>query len=121
MADTKEKQKEYMKKWWADNKERQQKYRKTADLKRSYGISLEQFNEMLVSQSALCAICHKPETQVHPKSGLPYQLSVDHCHKTGNTRELLCNRCNRTLGMVNDNADLLKRMIEYVQKHNPGV
>lgn len=118
MADNKEKQKEYMKRWWADNKERQQKYRKAADLKKSYGISLEQFNEMLVSQSALCAICHKPETQIHHKSGLPYQLAVDHCHKTNAVRQLLCSRCNRTLGMVNDDVELLEKMIEYVKKHS---
>jgi len=121
MAYSKELHKEYVRKWWADNKEKQQKYRKTANLKRAYGITLEQFNEMLVSQSALCAICHKPETQVHPKSGLPYQLAVDHCHKINKVRQLLCSRCNRALGMVNDDVGLMQKMIDYVQKHNLGV
>jgi len=72
---------------------------------------------MLVSQSALCVICHKPETQVHPKSGLPYQLAVDHCHKTNKVRQLLCSRCNRALGMIDDNIELMQKMIDYVQNH----
>ncbi len=114
--------KEYHKLWFTKNKDRLKKYRKAADLKKNYGISLEKYNEMLVAQGALCFICKQPETQVHPKSGLPYQLSVDHCHTTNKIRSLLCNNCNRTLGMVNDNVELLQKMIDYVNLHkSPGV
>lgn len=114
--------KEYHKLWFTKNKDRLKKYRKAADLKKNYGISLEKYNEMLVAQGALCFICKQPETQVHPKSGLPYQLSVDHCHTTNKIRSFLCNNCNRTLGMVNDNVELLQKMIDYVNLHkSPGV
>jgi len=114
----KEYKKEYHKKWFAQNKEKLKVYRRAADLKKNYGVSLDQYNDMLVFQNALCAICHKPETQVHHKTGFPYSLAVDHCHKTNKVRELLCSNCNRTLGMVNDNIELMQKMIEYVQKHS---
>ena len=107
----------YLKPWQNRNKEKLQKYRKDADLYKRYGLRLEEYNKLLVEQSAVCAICHQPETQIHPKSGLPYQLSVDHCHKTDKVRALLCSRCNRTLGMVTDDVELLQKMIIYIQKY----
>lgn len=108
---------QYIKPWQAKNKHRLQKYRKDADLYKKYGIRLEDYNRMLTEQSAKCAICSQPETQLHHKTGLPYQLSVDHSHKTEQVRALLCNRCNRTLGMVDDDIQLLKDMITYLEKY----
>ena len=107
---------EYQKQWWDKNRYRLKQYRKTADLKKKYGITLEKYNEMLVEQSAVCYICRQPETQLDHRTKLPYSLSVDHCHKTGDVRRLLCNRCNRTLGMVDDNSDLLEKMIMYINE-----
>lgn len=113
--------KQYSKDWFAKNKHRLKKYRKAADLQKNYGLRLEDFNTMLVNQSALCAICKQPETQVHPKSGLPYSLSVDHCHKTGKIRALLCNNCNRVLGAVDDDYTLLEKMIVYIKRHSQEI
>ena len=114
---TREHYESYVKPWQAKNQDRLKRYRKDADLYKKYGIRLDDYNKLLVEQSALCAVCNQPETQVHPKSGLPYQLSVDHCHKTGKVRELLCNNCNRVLGAVNDNVELLGKLQEYLKKH----
>lgn len=88
--------------------------RKHGDLKKKYGISFDQYKDMWDAQGGLCFICKQPETQVHPINKQPYMLSVDHCHKSGEIRKLLCNRYNRTLGMVNDDIELLKSMVVYL-------
>lgn len=62
---------------------------RSAYLKRKFGISLEEYDEMLKSQFGSCAICDK----ICEKS-----LAVDHDHKTGKNRGLLCFTCNSTLG-----------------------
>lgn len=109
---------EYQRQWWVKNQHRLKQYRKAADLKKKYGISLEEYNNKLVEQQGTCAICKQPETQLDHRTGMPYNLAVDHCHKTGKVRQLLCSRCNRTLGMVNDDTELLSKMISYIQAFN---
>lgn len=84
-------------------------------IKYRYGITIDEYNDKLEIQNNACAICRKPETRVlHNKV---VRLAVDHCHKTEKVRELLCRRCNAVLGSVDDNIDLLKEMISYLDKH----
>ncbi len=71
---------------------------RNARLKRDYGVTLADFDEMLVAQSGVCAICHQPETQVI--GGILSHLCVDHNHETGQVRGLLCHRCNKTVGWI---------------------
>lgn len=87
-------------------------------LQKNYDINLEQYDKILKEQNGVCAICHKPETERDGKLGTPFSLAVDHDHNTGKIRELLCSRCNKMLGSVNDDTQLLKTMIEYLEKHN---
>lgn len=108
---------QYVKPWMEKNKERVKKYRKDADLKKKYGLSLVQYNQMLEDQGYVCKICKQSETQLHPIAQIPYNLSVDHCHKSGKIRALLCNNCNRVLGAVSDNIDLLRKLIAYLEIH----
>lgn len=85
---------------------------KNSDLKRWYGISLDEMNEMKESQDGLCAMCgNKP-----CKRG----LMVDHNHETGEVRELLCNSCNVGIGGMAFNEDIerLKQAIAYLEKWN---
>lgn len=77
------------------------------ELKRMYGISLEQYAEMFKKQGEVCAICKN--TCKTKKS-----LSVDHDHVTGKVRGLLCNKCNIALGALNDNVILFQRAIQYL-------
>jgi len=42
---------------------------------------------------------------------------VDHCHVTGKYRGLLCNRCNTSLGFVNDDIELLENMVKYLKEY----
>ncbi len=61
--------------------------------KRAYGITVENYETMLVNQNGVCKICNKP-----CKSGK--SLAVDHCHETGKVRGLLCAKCNTNLGRI---------------------
>ena len=83
-----------------------------AHLKRTYGLSLEEFNEKLKSQNNKCAICNNVETR--DKHNV---FAVDHCHKTGKIRGLLCWKCNSGLGLYNDNKQLLINAIKYLKKY----
>lgn len=79
-------------------------------LKRLYGITLAQYDEMLRTQNNLCAICQTDT----PGRGLP-SFVVDHCHDTGRVRGLLCHHCNLALGHFKDNPVLLKAAQGYLE------
>ena len=81
---------------------------KNNDLKRNYGITLDEHTQMFENQNGVCAICKKPG------DGRWKKLCVDHCHTTGKVRGLLCKRCNIALGEVGDNISTLQKMIEYL-------
>lgn len=81
------------------------------DLKRNYGITTEQYLEMLKEQDYKCKICLTSD----PK-GRHKQFAVDHCHKAGHIRGLLCNACNVGLGSFRDSIDSLQNAINYLKK-----
>lgn len=85
--------------------------KRDAGLRARYGISLDQYNELLKAQNGVCAIC---------ESTCPTgrNLAVDHSHKTGKVRGLLCVRCNQGLGHFMDKETLIARMLDYARKHN---
>lgn len=87
-------------------------YYADADLRRNYGITLEWYREQLSKQNNVCAICKQPEKAVI--RGKVISMPVDHCHKTGKPRGLLCTKCNRGLGLFSDNVDVLKAAISYL-------
>ena len=87
------------------------------NLKRSFGISLEEYLEKLKSQDGKCAICKQPETLIIKSTGFAKRMAVDHCHNSEKIRDLLCNRCNTAIGLAEDNVELLKEMIKYLEKH----
>lgn len=78
-------------------------------LKKRYGLSIEQYTKLLVAQNNLCAIC-----LVKPKKS---SLAVDHDHKTGKVRGLLCIKCNMALGALDDNTELLFSAARYLGIH----
>lgn len=82
-------------------------------LKRKFGITLEQYDAMLLSQGNCCAVCKSPEP------GGMGSFHVDHCHDTGKIRSLLCIMCNTALGRVKDNPELLEALAAYVRQHRP--
>ena len=82
-------------------------------LRRTYGISLSEFNRMVLSQGSKCACCGTNEP-----GGKHNQWNVDHDHVTGAVRALLCKDCNVVLGIVEDSPEHLQRLIHYIVKHN---
>lgn len=80
-----------------------------------YGITHADYAKKFKEQAGLCAICKNPETAVI--RGNTLSLAVDHDHATGKVRDLLCKRCNLTLGLVDENPDLFLEFFRYLIKH----
>ena len=94
------------------NKPENKKAMKDSYLKRTYGISLKDYNQKLIEQKHCCYICGIDELSV--KNG----LVVDHNHETGDVRGLLCGKCNIGLGHFNDKEELLLKAAEYLKNFN---
>lgn len=82
-----------------------------------FKITAIQYNEILKHQNNTCAICKNPETQKKRKSNNPRMLSIDHCHKTGKIRGLLCHQCNVGLCTFKDSIEYLESAINYLKNH----
>jgi len=80
-----------------------------------YGVTVEQVAKMAEEQDHCCAICGTPEKEM--RNGITRHLAVDHDHKTGKVRGLLCSACNTALGKFNDDPELIDRAIAYLAKH----
>jgi hypothetical protein len=77
-------------------------------LKWKYGLTLDQYDELFTQQGDKCVICGGVN-----KNGK--RLFVDHDHKTGKIRGLLCSQCNTMFGMAGDNPQILANAIEYLK------
>lgn len=82
------------------------------DLNKYFHINVSEYNELLKSQQNKWAICRKKEIAVH--WGKVKALSIDHCHKTGKIRGLLCYLCNTGLGKFRESPNLLRKAANYV-------
>lgn len=96
---------------------RNPEYESSLKLKHRYGITTEQYVEMVKVQNNRCAICRNEETALHNSTKQVQKLAVDHCHKTGKVRELLCQDCNRGIAKFHEDPLRLQRAIEYLDKH----
>jgi len=102
--------------------EGRKKYKMSAEaqrhygLKRHYGIDLAKYQEMLLAQNGVCAICFKPETSV--VNGKIKPLAVDHCHDSEKIRGLLCARCNQAVGLFGEDVNVISNAIDYLRKHS---
>ena len=79
---------------------------------KAYGLTADDYDRILRCQNGVCAICRKSEVTKH--SGATIRLAVDHDHRTGAVRGLLCSLCNRFLGLVGEDSSLISDMITYL-------
>ncbi len=96
---------EYEKIRYASN-EKSRLQMKDKALLRMYGITLEQYNLLLINQNYKCKICNDPPGKRN--------LAVDHDHNTGSVRGLLCDSCNRGIGLLKDKPEVLMKAAEYI-------
>lgn len=78
--------------------------------KTNYGISLEEFNKLVIEQDSKCKICQRFKSA----SGR-YGLHVDHDHYTGKIRGLLCHKCNAAIGMLREDITIVERTLKYMR------
>ena len=113
-----ERTKQYNKRYYAGRQDELRGTRRAHNIKRNFGLTLKDYNNMAMEQHGLCAICGLPEKSKH-QSGQVRHLAVDHNHNTGKIRGLLCSDCNRAIGFLR--ADVLgtqnlQRAVEYLQE-----
>lgn len=108
----KELRREYRKKHpWRNSKEYDRMYR----IKKIYNLSPEAHSEMIMTQGNCCAICGDQFREKKTKHKHP---CVDHDHKTGKLRGILCSSCNLLIGYANDSEDVLEKAIKYLRKYS---
>lgn len=100
------------KKWYADNPEKARLLDANKHLKRSFGITLNDYEILLAGQNGVCALCKNPES-VKSKRKVQ-RLAVDHCHKTQRIRGLLCFKCNTSIAILEKDSQLLDLIKVYL-------
>jgi hypothetical protein len=103
---------EYRAKCIEQAKQRSPMAKRESRLKQEYGLTNEGYDAILKSQFGLCAICGKEQAD---KRG--HRLHVDHCHKTGQVRGLLCSNCNQGIGKFQDKIEFLESAVQYLRRY----
>ena len=91
--------------------------RNTQEVCRRLNWTVDDYYKMHAEQNGRCAICKEVETRKSRTDGKICALAIDHCHKSGKIRNLLCHDCNTGLGKFKDNTELMKKAILYLEKH----
>lgn len=107
--------KKYMQEWHRQARAANPEYYFDKYLKQHYGVDANWYRGKLSDQNNVCAICKEPETSVI--RGKVISMPVDHDHKTGKPRGLLCTKCNRGIGLFRDDKSILQSAIRYLQSH----
>ena len=99
--------------WAEENRDHLNKWRRnnwvvTNRRLRRRGATQEIYNELYEAQKGCCALCNEPEEKL-------VWLCIDHDHETGKIRGLLCPNCNRGIGLLKDNANLLRKAADYIE------
>lgn len=113
----------------AANREEEAEKNRRWRFQREYGITVEEYDERRAAQGYRCAICQRHEDELPRHLGRPttdgFQvlgraLVVDHCHRTGAVRKLLCHKCNQGIGCFQDNPKALEAAARYVREFRQG-
>ncbi len=100
--------KQAMKEYYEKNKDKAA----SRGLYKRYGITLEDYDNMLMEQNGNCFICEKSHKLFTKR------LAVDHCHVTGKVRKLLCVGCNTSLGLLKEDLDRVKKLMKYIEEND---
>ena len=96
-------------KYVSNNREKVDKGRWLCRIRNAFGLFENEYNNILENQNGKCAIC---------KESTSYRLGVDHSHRSGNIRGLLCRKCNLLLGLLDDSIAKAKDVISYLEKYD---
>lgn len=104
---------------WIEENPKQRVKAKDRSLRWSKNSSVGEFLDLKRAQKGRCAICRRQNTTPHDKRKhkAARQLCVDHDHRTGKVRGLLCNHCNTMLGMARDSVEVLVQAARYLRSH----
>lgn len=97
--------------------QRNKEKRRAQRLKRYYGISFAEYQDLIEQQKGLCKICGRDPLKVFLRSS---SYCVDHDHETGKVRGILCGKCNAALGMLQDSPEILRKAAEYIESFKGG-
>lgn len=104
-------------KWSDKNPDKAKESQRKRNLKHKYGLTIEDYDNILKSQGNSCAICFKKDSEVTGDRFSKIKFAVDHDHATGKVRGILCNQCNRALGMFLDSKEVLLSAMNYLETH----
>ncbi|MFE3452427.1 endonuclease VII domain-containing protein [Nonomuraea sp. NPDC059194] len=102
--------------WQKANPKRVREANRRGGLRRYFGLTEGEYDAILDAQNGRCAICRRASTDV-PKG----RLYVDHCHKTGRIRGLLCSPCNTGIGLLQEEPARFLAAITYLDRPNPHI
>jgi hypothetical protein len=104
-----ERRRAYLAAYRADNADALAVGKRAWHLKSRFGITQDEFERLLKEQGNRCAICSRDDP-----AGRGWH--VDHCHRTGRVRGLLCKPCNNGLGLLNDDPVLMRAAANYIEE-----
>lgn len=96
--------------WLAANPEKRDRWARQSWLRRRYGMTIEEYDALLASQNGACAACGGLDPNGR-------RLAVDHDHATNAVRGLLCDFCNRAIGLVRDDPRVADGIAAYLRAH----
>ena len=114
---SKQKTRDRVRRWAKENPKRVLYLDRAKNLKKKYGITLDDYEEILKSQDGKCGICKSPESG-NKNNGM---FCVDHDHNINEVRGLLCNKCNSAIGLLGDNLESVKAAVKYLEDTNKRV
>lgn len=94
----------------AQNNQKRKDRAKWQRIFKLYGLTQDVLKSMVVAQNNQCSICAIAFTESN--------MHIDHCHKTGKVRALLCSRCNQAIGLIDESIDRAEKIKNYLTEHN---
>jgi Recombination endonuclease VII len=111
-----ERHRKYMNEWRRKHGDDYRTRYRVGQLKRKYGLTLEQFENLFKRQKEQCAACGEKIVKIKSNS-----LHVDHCHKNNLIRGILCGACNRTIGHAKESISRLMACALYLQRYHDSI